>query len=34
MLLVVPDRRGGPATVVDLRRARLIERSQGIEPPP
>lgn len=33
-LLVVPDRRGGPATVVDLRRARLIERSQGIEPPP
>jgi hypothetical protein len=33
-LLVVPDRRGGPATVVDLRRAQLIGRNQDIEPPP
>jgi len=32
-LLLVPDRGGGPAMVVDLRRARLIERSEGVELP-
>jgi hypothetical protein len=33
-LLLVPDRQGGPTTVVDLRRARLIERDRGVELPP
>ena len=28
LLLSVPDRRGGPATVVDLRRARLVPRDE------
>jgi len=32
-LLLVPDRRGGPPIVMDLRRERLIERSEGLELP-